>query len=98
MDILSDVYEKGNKELDLSLFLNHALVYYENHYSDDEDGYPELGEDLENKIELLHSITSKKDNFFLDLEQLSNEFGEDNPIVEKLLKIEKEKNKNKLSI
>lgn len=98
LDILSEVYEKGNKELDLSLFLNHALVYYENHYSDDEEGYPELGEDLENKIELLHNIASKKDNFLVDSEQLSNEFGEDNPIVEKLLRIEREKNKNKLSI
>lgn len=98
MNILSDVYGKGNKELDLSLFLNHALVYYENHYSDDEEGYPELGEDLENKIELLHNIASKKDNLFVDSEQLSNEFGEDNPIVEKLLRIEREKNKNKLSI
>jgi hypothetical protein len=97
-DILSEVYEKGTKELDLSLFLNHALVYYENHYSDDEEGYPELGEDLENKIELLHNIASKKDNFFVDSEQLSNEFGEDNPIVEKLLRIEREKHKNKLSI
>ena len=96
--ILDKIFEAKKEKLDLSVFLDAALSYYDS-YSDSMEEFPKLDykniETLNNFLELADKY---KDTMIIKPEELGREFGDDHTIVQALFERKKSKKEQKNKI
>ncbi len=96
--VLDKIFDAKKETLDLSVFLDAALSYYEP-YSSSMEGFPKLDD---KNIEILNNFLELTDKYKgtmkIEAEELGREFGDDHTIVQALLERKKLKKEQKNKI